>query len=197
MRCYGPLYSPVGRNSTALRCRPTLPFINICWKTLCVMDRINDSELLIREFLPGDETAFRDLNEAWIRQYFVLESKDHEVLSDPVSKILAPGGRIIVAVLKGRTIGCCALLSIGPREYEIAKMAVAEDCRGAGIGKQLLKSAIDAARTHGATRLYVETSHKLPPAIRLYESAGFRHLAPERVVPSAYSRTDIYMELYL
>jgi putative acetyltransferase len=34
-------------------------------------------------------------------------------------------------------------------------------------------------------------------AIRLYESLGFRHLPPERVVPSVYARADVYMELWL
>jgi hypothetical protein len=35
----------------------------------------------------------------------------------------------------------------------------------------------------------------LTPAIRLYESQGFRHLPPERIVPSVYARADVYMEL--
>jgi hypothetical protein len=34
-------------------------------------------------------------------------------------------------------------------------------------------------------------------AIRLYESVGFQHVPPERVIPSAYARADVYMELYL
>jgi putative acetyltransferase len=45
--------------------------------------------------------------------------------------------------------------------------------------------------------LYLETNKKLTPAVRLYEALGFRHLSPERVVPSPYARADVYMELDL
>jgi putative acetyltransferase len=40
-------------------------------------------------------------------------------------------------------------------------------------------------------------NHLLTPAIRLYESVGFRQLAPEQVTPSPYNRADVYMELLL
>jgi ribosomal protein S18 acetylase RimI-like enzyme len=76
-------------------------------------------------------------------------------------------------------------------------MSVTESCRRNGIGRQLLQRVIAEARAMGAYRLYLETNSKLTPAIRLYESLGFCHLPPERIVPSAYARADVYMELYL
>ena len=151
----------------------------------------------IREFLPGDETAFRRLNEEWIRRYFTLEPGDREALADPVRTILKPGGRIFLAVREGGVVGCCALRPMGPGEYEVAKMAVTEACRGAGIGRRLLERVLAEARASGAARLYLETNRKLAPAIRLYESVGFRHLPPARIVPSRYARADVYMELWL
>jgi ribosomal protein S18 acetylase RimI-like enzyme len=48
-----------------------------------------------------------------------------------------------------------------------------------------------------ADRLRVGTQISNIPAIRLYESLGFRHLSPDRIVPSPYSRSDVQMELYL
>jgi hypothetical protein len=54
---------------------------------------------------------------------------------------------------------------------------------------------IGAARASGARRLYLETNRKLANAIHVYESLGFRHLPPERVVPSPYARANVYMEL--
>jgi hypothetical protein len=53
---------------------------------------------VIREFMPGDETAFRMLNQEWIRRYFVLEPKDEASLLDPRKTILDPGGRIFLAI---------------------------------------------------------------------------------------------------
>ena len=153
--------------------------------------------MTIREFKPGDEAAFRSLNEEWIVRYFAMERKDEASLADPWGNILNRGGRIFFAVSNGTPVGCCALLAAGPAEFEVAKMAVTQSCQGAGIGRRLLERTIAEARSAGARRLYLETNHQLAPAIRLYESVGFRHLPPERIIPSPYARADVYMELLL
>ena len=153
--------------------------------------------LSIRPFQPADAPAFRELNEAWISQLFVLEGKDRETLEHPLEKIIAPGGHILMAFLDDRPAGCCALLLMEAGVYELAKMCVAEDARGQGVGRQVLLRTIHHARSLGATRLYLETSHKLPTAIHLYESVGFLHLPPERRLPSPYARADVYMDLHL
>lgn len=151
-------------------------------------------EITIREFQPGDEGAFRRLNEEWIVRYFVLEPKDEEALSDPRRKILDLGGKIFFAVAGSEIVGCCALMTPEPGEFEVAKMAVNERWQRAGIARKLLTQVIAAAREMGAPRLFLETNHAMTPAIRLYESLGFQHLAH---VPSAYARSDVSMELRL
>jgi GNAT superfamily N-acetyltransferase len=151
----------------------------------------------IREFQPGDEEAFRRLNEEWIVRYFALEAKDVEALSKPRETILDRGGRILFAVRGAVALGCCALVATGPGEFEVAKMAVTEAAQGLGIGRRLLEATIQAARATGATRLFLETNHVLAPAIRLYESLGFRHLPAERRKASPYARSDVQMELIL
>jgi putative acetyltransferase len=157
--------------------------------------KLADVDVTIREFLPGDEIAFRQLNEEWISRYFAMESKDEAAFSDPRRTILDRGGRIFFAVRQGELVGCCALLAMGPHEYEVAKMAVTESTRRGGVGRRLLQKVIAEARSAGATRLYLETNRKLEPAIRLYESAGFQHLPPARIVASPYARADVHMEL--
>ena len=159
--------------------------------------KMSEPEIAIREFRPGDESAFRSLNEEWITRYFVLEPKDEASLADPWKTILGCGGKIFLAVCDGQAIGCCALLAMAPGEFEVAKMAVTESSRRNGVGRRLLEKSIAEARSAGARRLYLETNRKLTAAIRLYESVGFRHLPPEWIVPSAYTRADVYMELYL
>jgi GNAT superfamily N-acetyltransferase len=153
------------------------------------------STVTIREFRPGDEAAFRELNEEWIARFFRIEPKEAEVLSDPKGLILDDGGKIFFATLEGQCIGCCALRRLSDHEFEVAKMAVTPVFQGAGIGRKLLEAVIEAGQAVGARRLYLETNHTLTPAIRLYESMGFKHIAPERIVPSEYERADVYMEL--
>jgi len=155
------------------------------------------ASLRIRAFEPADADAFRRLNEEWIAWHFGMEERDRLVLGDPVGRVLSSGGRIFFAVSGDETIGCCALLALEPGVFEVAKMAVSESRRGNGVGRKLLEHAIAEARALGARRLYLETNRKLHNAIHLYESAGFRHLPPERVKPSPYARADVFMEMLL
>jgi len=155
------------------------------------------SEVTIREFMQGDEESFRRLNEEWIVRYFAMEPKDEEALLHPRRNILDRGGRIFFAVSAGETVGCCALVAAGNGEFELAKMAVTESARGLGIGRRLLEHVIAEARVAGVRRLSLETNHTLTPAMRLYESVGFRHLPPERMAASPYARSDVQMVLEL
>jgi GNAT superfamily N-acetyltransferase len=148
----------------------------------------------LRPYQHGDAIAFRLLNEAWIEKYFGLEDADRAILGDPEGYVLAKGGHIFVATSCGAPIGCCALLPIGPGAYEVAKMAVAEEWQGRGIGRRVLGYTIQKARDLGARRLYLETNNRLANAVHLYESLGFRALPPKK---SLYVRANVFMELFL
>jgi len=113
------------------------------------------SEIRIRPFQPGDEAAFRRLNEEWITKHFGLEEKDRITLGDPVGKILKPGGHIFIAVANGEPIGCCALLAMEPGIFEVAKMAVSDRYQGRGTGRKVLEYTVAQARALGARRLYL------------------------------------------
>jgi putative acetyltransferase len=148
----------------------------------------------IRTFRPEDATAFRQLNEAWIEMYFGMEEHDGEMLNDPEGYILQPGGQIVMAFAEGRAMGCCALIPVRPGVFEVAKMAVAEEARGRGIGRKVLEQTVAVAREMGATLLKLETNSKLANAVHLYEAIGFRHVAP---VASPYARANVFMEMDL
>jgi GNAT superfamily N-acetyltransferase len=165
--------------------------------TLAKEQSLPVAKIGIRHFQAGDADAFRRLNEEWITRYFRIEPKEELVLADPQKVILDSGGRIFFATAGERCIGCCGLIRLNEKEFEVAKMAVEPSYQGAGIGRRLLQAVIEEARRAGAHRLYLETNHVLTPAIRLYESLGFKHIDPSRIIPSAYARADVYMELLL
>ncbi|WP_260472822.1 GNAT family N-acetyltransferase [Edaphobacter aggregans] len=148
----------------------------------------------LRAYQPEDAKAFRELNEAWIKKYFGLEEHDREILGDPDSWVIRPGGHIFLAFLEGQAIGCCALIPMEPGVFEVAKMAVDEQYRGRGVGRKVLAYTIERARELGASVLYLETNRKLANAIHLYESLGFQHLPPKE---SPYVRANVFMELRL
>jgi putative acetyltransferase len=154
-------------------------------------------EIGIRRFRPGDAAAFQRLNEEWITRFFRIEPREAPILADPQATILDAGGRIFFATAGERCVGCCALVRIADKEFDVAKMAVEPSYQRAGIGRRLLHAAIDEGRNAGAQRLYLETNHVLTPAIRLYESVGFKRIEANRMIPSPYARADVYMELVL
>ncbi len=145
----------------------------------------------IVEFRPEHAAAFKALNEAWIGKYFTLEPKDREVLGDPQGKILAPGGRIFMALKDGEAVGCAALLKMPDGGSEVAKMTVSEGMRGSGLGRLLMQRCIDAGADDGVPRLYLETNSGLAPALGLYRAMGFKDLAP---TDTPYVRADVFME---
>jgi putative acetyltransferase len=150
--------------------------------------RILDYETRHRE-------AFRDLNLAWIEEYFVVEELDRRQLSDPEMSILAPGGAILVAELDSETVAVCALVVAGSHHFELAKMATRKDLRGAGVGRKLILAAVDKARALGAHKLSLLSHHSLAPALGLYRSVGFVDVdvPPE----NQYARADVAMEMEL
>ena len=145
----------------------------------------------IVEFAPRHAEAFRVLNEAWISKHFAIEAKDREVLGDPQRKIVAPGGRIFMAMNGDEAVGCVALVKMADGGFEVAKMTVSEALRGSGLGRRLMQRCIDAGAEMGATRLYLETNSGLGPALALYRALGFLDLAP---VETPYARADVFME---
>jgi putative acetyltransferase len=159
--------------------------------------RSSFADVVVRAYRPSDAAAFRALNEEWIAAHFVLEAQDRDVLSDPERHVLARGGQIRIAELDGEVVGCCAMVPTAPGDYEVAKMAVAPGVRGRGVGRLVLQSVIETARAAGAHRLHLESSDRLPAALRLYESAGFRHLSVDRRPASPYARCNVWMELML
>jgi N-acetylglutamate synthase-like GNAT family acetyltransferase len=144
----------------------------------------------------ADAAAFRALNEEWIARHFAIEDRDRRQLSDPVAAYVATGGAILIAELDGRVVGVVALAPDGSGALELSKMAVATALRGRGIGRKLLAEAIDRARALGARSVFLGSSSKLPSAVHLYESFGFRHV-PRETLRLASTRIDVFMELVL
>lgn len=152
----------------------------------------------IAGFDPRWRADFARLNLEWLRRWFVVEPFDEEVLGDPERHILADGGRILFAVRDDaaagptRAVGTVALRNAGDGVYELTKMAVEPELRGAGIGRALLDAAIAEYRGLGGRELYLESSSVLQPALRMYESAGFVHHPAPRP-GSHYARADVHM----
>ena len=146
----------------------------------------------IVDYDPRWRADFARLNIDWLERFFVVEPIDREVLSDPETHILAPGGRVLFAIDEGRAVGTVALKHEGDGVYELTKMAVDPASQGRGIGALLMEGALDAFSRMRGRELFLESSSKLDTALRLYERFGFSHRPAPRP-GSHYARADVYM----
>ncbi|GAB2685961.1 hypothetical protein GCM10027037_04520 [Mucilaginibacter koreensis] len=150
----------------------------------------------IVDYKPQYKTAFKQLNEEWISQYFKMEEADYKALDHPEEYILDNGGRILVALYHNEPIGVCALLKMNHKsyDYELAKMAVSPKVQGKNIGYLLGSAALNTARNLGAKTVYLESNTILKPAINLYHKLGFKKVSGEN---SPYERCNIQMSVSL
>jgi putative acetyltransferase len=136
--------------------------------------------------------AFEQLNRDWIETYFVLEEADRAVFADPVAAVLEPGGQIFFVMEGEDVLGTCAVLRHSEAEFEIAKMAVASEARGRGLGDLLMTTAIEFARSLGARRVAIVSNTVLAPALQLYRKHGF--IQVPLATDNRYRRANIRME---
>lgn len=145
-------------------------------------------------YAPEYQPDFKRLNIEWISRYFTVEPHDLEQLDHPEIYILPNNGQIFFARIDADLVGCVALINMQETGFELAKMAVAPDAQGKGIGKQLCLAAIDYAREQGVKTLWLESNRKLTPALTMYSRVGFLEVPS---IPTPYTRADIRMEMTL
>ncbi|MFR0352141.1 GNAT family N-acetyltransferase [Streptomyces sediminimaris] len=102
----------------------------------------------------------------------------------------------LVAELDGRVVGYVRLgsptpLACNAHVKQIQGLAVAEEARGAGVGRALLRAVCEEARRHGARRLTLRVLGHNTPARRLYEAEGF---AVEGVLPGEFLLQGAYVD---
>jgi len=162
-----------------------------------LLNRVKDAkknresaQVKVIDYTQQYQSAFKQLNEEWITQYFKMEATDYKSLDHPDEYIIDKGGHIFIALYNGEAVGTCAMIKMEDNTYELAKMAVSPKAKGKGIGFILGQACIIKAKELGAQKLYLESNTILKPAINLYYKLGFKKVTG---VPSPYERCNIQM----
>lgn len=134
---------------------------------------------------------FKRLNIEWLEKYFYVEAIDNQVLSDPETSIINPGGHIFFARYKDEIVGTGALIKIDDNTFELTKMAVTDKYQGLKIGRKIAERAIQTFERSDAQVLFLESNHRLKPALHLYQTLGFEFQPQKK--DSHYQRADVYM----
>lgn len=126
---------------------------------------------LIRIVMPeygavGDGFAINDPEVDWMHRAYSLPRSAYFVV-ELDGRIVGGGG---VAPLAGGDEDTC----------ELRKMYFLKHIRGQGIGSEMLRRCLEAARMFGFRYCYLETLNGMNDAIRLYERHGFRRIGAPR-----------------
>ncbi len=108
--------------------------------------------------------------------------------------------QVLVAELDGAVVGYLRLgrstsLACNAHVRQIQGLAVAEEARGAGVARALLRAARDEARRQGARRLTLRVLGHNAPARALYASEGFvvEGILPEEFLLDGKYVDDVFM----
>jgi putative acetyltransferase len=104
----------------------------------------------------------------------------------------------LVATWDGAVCGCLAIKAIDARSAKLFGFHVDHAYRGKGIGKSLLKTAIQEAMQLGLSRIYLDTWDNMHAAIALFTSLGWQRdadPAPESGANRSYILDLDLMEL--
>jgi putative acetyltransferase len=105
-----------------------------------------------------------------------------------------PAGRLFLATDGTEPAGCVALRLLGDGVCEMKRLYVRPTARGARLGRRLTETVIREARAVGYTRMRLDTLPSMKEAFALYQTLGFREIAPYYTTPIVGTR---FMELDL
>ena len=125
----------------------------------------------------------------------ITEEKEKQFIQ---SKIDDERELMLVALIDGKHIGNCSLMSIAPyKRYnhrcDVAIALYKEYC-GCGIGKAMLQTILDVAKSVGYEQAELEVMEENKDAIAMYEKLGFKKYG---TLPNNMKYTDeSYMDAY-
>lgn len=111
-----------------------------------------------------------------VQQVYVARYGGRDATPVEPTEFAPPRGLFLVGRLAGEPIACGGWRVVEPGLAELKRMYVASGFRGRGLSRILLAALEDSARSAGVTRLRLETGHRQPEAIRLYETSGYSRI---------------------
>ncbi len=101
-----------------------------------------------------------------------------EELNDLKAKYTYPNGRIIVALVDEKVVGCVAFYKHNLKRCEMKRLYVKKEYRNLKIGQKLVEEIIALAKKDGYQEMVLDTIKPLTNAINLYKKMRFKEIEP-------------------
>ena len=135
-------------------------------------------EPIIRtEMVPGDLGEIVRLHGVLYADEYSLDNTFEAYVAGPLSEFVLlkdrMGQRIWVVEVAGKVVGCIAIVRNAEGVAQLRWFILTPDTRGKGLGKRLMKEAVNYSREAGYRRIILWTFSELETAIALYKRWGF------------------------
>jgi ribosomal protein S18 acetylase RimI-like enzyme len=157
-----------------------------------VLDKITVSDALSAVEMEDIRSLFLEYADS-LEISLCFQNFEAELVSLP-GKYAPPSGRLLLARDGNQRVGCAGLRPLEAGICEMKRLYVRPQWRGRGIGQQLARLLIDAARHAGYSRMRLDTLNTMKSAIALYTLLGFRRIEAYYDNPSDRA---VFMELVL
>ncbi|MET8689721.1 GNAT family N-acetyltransferase [Streptomyces sp. NPDC004732] len=152
-------------------------------------------DLHIRTALHEDDDALARLDRATWSTLHAVQPRPQPPYDPFFDDRFGPHDHL-VAEVEGRLVGYVKLgyptpLLANAHVRQIQGFAVAEEVRGRGIGRRLIRAAMDEARRQRAVRITLRVLGHNTPARKLYEAEGF---VIEGVLPGEFLLEGAYVD---
>lgn len=103
--------------------------------------------------------------------------------ADPSEKLVkdyVKRGQCYITEADRQIIGVYVLIPTRPETAELVNIAVTEEWQGKGIGKALIKHALQTAKSQGFKTIEIGTGNSSISQLALYQKCGFRITGVDR-----------------
>jgi len=128
------------------------------------------------ELVPGDLGEIVRLHGVLYEKEYGLDNTFEAYVAGPLSEfVILPmeGQRIWVVKDCGGVAGCIAIVRNSEGVAQLRWFILTPETRGKGLGKRLMKEAVNFSREFGYKRIILWTFSELETAIALYKRWGF------------------------
>ncbi len=137
---------------------------------------VDPNDLVIRPYRPGELGIISRRHCVLYGEEYGFDETFENYLLDGMSRFLwdcGGKGQVWVVDFWGRIMGAIAIVETGEGEAQLRWFYLEPSCRGTGLGRKLMETAMSYCERRGVGKVFLWTVKDLEAARHIYEKFGF------------------------